>query len=397
MSEILPPGRLLLTKLEQLTLFRPSVLGRRHDLSCYVLVATFAFVFWFSVLLWLVIGAIDPSWGLLIGNFFNLHESAGRIMSVLAAMIGSLCPYFQLRLLSMKNVDFLHEILAYDDLRNETVLKDDYRRRMEDLNRQVVSFLVTSVRISMVIFWLACFAMAVVTPLVMQGFTWFNLMFWSLWYIRLIGCGFYCSGDFIYVLGLWFLGKSHLDIQGDYVMQLLDHLSHPSAPVTDNEVFLIDLCYKKFVMRIKSFNQFSMDIVTPYRLVMTFACASMCFAAHQQSNVAFAVGMDAIMINMYVASLIFLSTACSFSNQRKKMYLVANRIFIKISCQRGSIKQMYILRRMIKSLGNRNLPSICLTDKCMREFEPMEFVNFVLDTFSSFILAAKLYWTHVAN
>lgn len=50
---------------------------------------------------------------------------------------------------------------------------------------------------------------------------------------------------------------------------------------------------------------------------------------------------------------------------------------------------------MVKSLGNYNRPMVCLSDKSGEEMDPMEFVEFVLDTFSQFTLASSLYYSYV--
>ena len=50
---------------------------------------------------------------------------------------------------------------------------------------------------------------------------------------------------------------------------------------------------------------------------------------------------------------------------------------------------------MIKGLGNDEYLIICLTDKSGDEFDPMEFVEFIMEFFANFFLIANLYFDYV--
>ena len=60
-----------------------------------------------------------------------------------------------------------------------------------------------------------------------------------------------------------------------------------------------------------------------------------------------------------------------------------------------SYRPLFILSRMIKSLGNDRYPSICLMDKSGGEFDPLEFVEFIMEFFANFFLIVKLYFDYV--
>src|SRR6185437_16131547 len=105
---------------------------------------------------------------------------------------------------------------------------------------------------------------------------------------------------------------------------------------------------------------------------------------------------DAIVISLYVVSLVFLYSSGSLSIRRRKMYQLANSLFVKISGQnRVPYRSLFILSRMIKSLGNDRYPSICLTDNSGDEFDPMEFFEFIADFIVIFLLVAKLYFDYL--
>src|SRR6266480_6225032 len=114
----------------------------------------------------------------------------------------------------------------------------------------------------------------------------------------------------------------------------------------------------------------------------------------QQDNILLRYALSGACLTAYIIFVSFLSTACSLSIRRRKMYLLANQLFIKASKQR-KVRQLFILRKLVKSLGDMNRPTICLTDKSGEEFEPMEFVEFVFNTFSNFTLAVKVFRVHL--
>ena len=125
----------------------------------------------------------------------------------------------------------------------------------------------------------------------------------------------------------------------------------------------------------------------------SYSVGFMIVSTTQQDNILLRYFLSGTCLTVYII-FVSLSTACSLSIRRRKMYLLANQLFIKASKQR-KIRQLFILRKLIKSLGDMNRPTICLTDKSGEEFEPMEFVEFVFNTFSNFTLVAKVFRVHL--
>src|SRR5205809_164582 len=105
---------------------------------------------------------------------------------------------------------------------------------------------------------------------------------------------------------------------------------------------------------------------------MPYAFGFACFGAHFEDNLPLKVGIDTMVASVYVVIIVFLFAACTLSEKRKQMYVLTNQLFVKISQSRNSPASLVILRRTIKSLGNTNKPTICLTDISGEEFEPME-------------------------
>ena len=199
-----------------------------------------------------------------------------------------------------------------------------------------------------------------------------------------------------YVLGVWFLCKGHLDIHADSIIDKIDdYIRSKKGP---NAVGVANLAieYKKLLVRVKKFDCLSKDLISPYRFVVSYIGAITLFAARQSGILIFEIGIDAFIISLYVVSLVFLYSSSSLSIRRRKMYKLANSLFVKISRQRPvPYRSLFILSRMIKSLGNDRYPSICLMDKSGDEFDPMEFVEFIMEFFANFFLVINLYFDYL--
>jgi len=236
-------------------------------------------------------------------------------------------------------------------------------------------------------------AIAVITPLAVLGVTVKTVTFWLMALAIWTFPAYIIAMDWIYVFGSWFLIKGHLDHQANHLIDRMERLLKDDSGFSLQEVRYLAFWYKELVTRIKKFDRLSKDLVSPYRQLLSYIAGFIVFASHQQDNQLFTIGMDSIMTTLWVVSLLFLSSACSLSHRRKKMYFLANRLFVKAMKQQSmvSLGHLIILRQMVKSLGNSLRPTICLTDKSGEEFEPMEFVEYVAGTFAQFTLAAKLY------
>src|SRR6266487_5479962 len=129
----------------------------------------------------------------------------------------------------------------------------------------------------------------------------------------------------------------------------------------------------------------SRNLISSSRFVISYSLGIAMFATTQQNNLALQYVVCGTAVIVYVVFVSFLSTACSLSIRRKKMYHLANQLFAKASKQRKTtIRTLFTLRRLVKSLGNTSRPTICLTEKSGEEFEPMEFLEFVFNILINF-------------
>jgi len=180
------------------------------------------------------------------------------------------------------------------------------------------------------------------------------------------------------------------------MMEAMEDFHKSKETLSNKAVLSLYTYYRRLVKRVKDFDSFSRDIITPYRLDMSFAFLGLIFAGHQQDNIYFAVGVDIILLSFYCGSLAFLATAGSLSRKRKRAYFLANQLFVKVGkAPHRSLGQLVILRRMIKSLGNDKRPTICLMDGAEGEFDSAEFVEFIAQSLANFALIANLWATHI--
>lgn len=397
MPQTIPSGKQWMSTLEGLYILRPSVVHRQGDYrylagSAHVIIAWIFFGSRFTI------GALYPDVGMALANYFNVLGTAGRLMSFAVGMFVWLLLYFRIRLLIQREIPFFYELMAYDDERKKTILSGEYKERLQKFFKIVLLVLKFTSINTIVTATTVVYGCGLVAPLAILGVTWKNILKWGTGIVVITMPCYYFAMDWVYVFGSWFLCKSHLDMQADVVTDMMAFLLHTQdQTIKDSDVIYIQFRYNRLVKRVREFDILSRDLISPYRLVMSYAVGLGIFAVHKQENLAVQIVFDAYHGSFYIVSLIFLFSACSLSIRRRAMYELANQLFVKVSRERSttSLKQLLVLRQLVKSLGNDNRPTLCLNDKSGEEFEPMEFVEFVLDTFANFSLAANLYHNYV--
>jgi hypothetical protein len=240
----------------------------------------------------------------------------------------------------------------------------------------------------------------IIIPVMIQGWTIYNLLYWTIVEIPAFVAATTSAMYWVYIFGTWFLCKSYLDIQADFLIEKLEEFASQETNLFDvRKALAIYRFYTRLVNRIKQFDDLSRDLISPYRLTVSVFCGALVFGAHQTDMALMTIGIDTVVIFVYVISLTFLSTASSLSNRRRKMYFMTNRLFVNVSSKGkrniANLRSLFILRQLIKSLGSDDSPTICLTEQSGGEFDSMEFVNFVADTFSNFTLVVNLYYAYV--
>jgi hypothetical protein len=332
-----------------------------------------------------------------MGNCLNVLGLAGQMISGFNVAYCSLNLYFHVRLIVLKDIPFIHDLVAYDNAEEESILSGKYRTKAITFITKVVKILkMTEYGVSSWMKMLGIFIAAVVTPITILGFSIGNILFWSISSIPIFIMSYYIGLNWTYVLGVWFLCKGHLDIQADSIIGKIDDYVRSKRDMNVIGVANLDIELKKLIVRVKKFDCLSKDLISPYRLVVSYIGGSLLFATRQSGMVIFEIALDALVISQFVMSLLFLYSSSSLSMRRRKMYKLANSLFVKISRQRPvPYRSLFILSRMIKSLGNDSSPSICLTDMSGDEFNSMEFVQFIADCIANFFLVAQLYFEYV--
>lgn len=393
--EALLPGQQLMSALRRAFHYRPSLVnhqgGFRYWLPWTFIIGNLSL----NVIRWFI-GTVSPEMGLKVGNFYNLIGLAGQMISGIAIAYFSLALYFNIRLIVLEDIPFIHELVAYDDPEKDTILSGEYRTQVITFIRKVVKVLKFAEYGMISSFMLIVFAIAVITPLIILGFSMRNILFWSINSISIFVVVYYIGLNWIYVFGVWFLSKGHLDIQADSIIDKIDDCTRSETAPNASDVADLDFEYKKLLIRVKKFDRLSKDLISPYRFLVSYLGSIVLLGIRQSGILIFEIALDAFIISTYVLSLIFLYSTGSLSNRRRKMYKLANSLYVKISQQRlVPYRSLIILSRMIKSLGNDRYPSICLTDKSGDEFDPMEFFEFIMEFFANFFLVVNLYFDYL--
>lgn len=391
------PGQAWLSKLESLYFLHPSVFGRRlNDKKYWLANIVIVLIQSFNMVI-LLTGAFFPDIGIAMGNFLIYLGVAGQVMSLGAGSFHIFIFYCRFRILAERDVPFIRQLVAYDDPRNRTILSDHYASKVRDIMR--TGWLAIRVAAAVTIFNISVnvFADFFVVPLLFFDINITNVL--KAMVITLFGILSAASfaQDWMYIFGSWFLCKSHLDVQVDCWIDMTERLVTTKERLVNTvDIRYLEFRYNRLTQRVREFDRLSRDLISPYRTVVSYFCVLVIFGAYQQDNLMVKYSFSAIMGTFYVGSLVFLSLSCTLSIRRTRMYQLVNELYVKVSRQSLiTLGQLFTLRRMVKSLGNYNRPTVCLSDKSGEEMDPMEFVEFVLDTFSQFTLASSLYYSYV--
>jgi hypothetical protein len=131
----------------------------------------------------------------------------------------------RIRLIFLKELPSLHQLVAYDDYdhnddhSDKTILHGKFGQRQKDFLRKSVFFLKMASMVTSTNLVVAIFFMAVVTPIIIDGVTVFNVLYWFfLWLLLLSVPSFWLGQDWMCIFGTWFIVKCHYDIQTDCLM-----------------------------------------------------------------------------------------------------------------------------------------------------------------------------------
>lgn len=389
------PGKDWVSMMEKVYLLHPSYVGRQGD-PRYMAGVTFLNMCWYVLSFRYILGVISIELGLSVGNFFVVFGVAGQIISVAAALYVGLLAYFRSRFLNEKELAFVSDVVAYDDSNNQrTVLTGEYRLRATKwLGRAVAVVRMAAIAMSINMF-VSHVVMGIVCPIMVLGWTLYNILFWTLTTIPLLGMSYYFGTDWVYIFGSWFIGKCHLDMQADYMIDQMNLMIRSPAEVDVYPVYLLDKELKSLIKRVQKFDALSMDLISPYRQTSSYIVCIAMVACTKTDNIPLTAAIGAIAASFFLVSLIFVYSACSMSNKRKEMYERSNEIFVRAARERTSITSNLILRRLVKSVGSSSQPTLSLRDKSGQEYESWEFLEFLLETVSNFFLIVSLYNDYV--
>lgn len=191
----------------------------------------------------------------------------------------TLVPYFLIRLFRQKNnLSFMFDLLAYSDNRFRSILTGDSKKRMKQFNERMLKFLKPMSQFFAMEVSLTVIVIGVIVPIMVEGVTVTNALYWSLWILPNLVHAYYLGTDSIYVFGaIWYLPKYHLDAQTDMLINKMEQFAKQTQ-LRDMEIYQFDIAFKRLVTRIKQFDQLSRDLISSSRLTMSYSIGFMIVA-----------------------------------------------------------------------------------------------------------------------
>ena len=100
-----------------------------------------------------------------------------------------------------------------------------------------------------------------VVPLMIQGVTLRNVLFWSVTTSIYTVVYSFIFKNLVYISVSWFLCKSHLDMQADNLIDGMVELTNPQKVINVYDIAVLNIRYKRLVTRIKQFDQLSQKLI----------------------------------------------------------------------------------------------------------------------------------------
>lgn len=289
-----------------------------------------------------------------------------------------------------RDSSFIQDILDYDDPLKETVLVGRLKTKFIN-NLRLLKVADKVAPLAGLEMFLCDIVLCIVAASSLTDD--YAKLVYCLWIpMNAIPC-FMVAVDTIYTLGFWLLCKRHLDLQANvFVSKMTFRLPGKTSKNIarrnlTNRIYRLQSMYQSLVLKVKDFDSFSKKIISPCRILTTFMSGTVFYSAQMMDNQIIKVTLMVAVTVQFLASLVFMSTTSSLSIRRRKMYQQANSLFQTAIKLNIDLREQIVLRRMIKSLGNQNRPTICLTDSSEGELAPMEFVEFIASCVSNYLLA----------
>lgn len=377
-----------LQRLEELVLLHPSSVEpdqrTKYQIKMFlIIILNVLTYFYFAV------GAIYPDIGLLVGTHVSAFGFGGQLYSAGAIPAETYC--LLLRLASWQlnyETRFIKNLLAYDDKKSRKILKGSLRKKLLK-NLGFLSIINSISQIQFALFVVLTVIITVVT-LEMINVTLSMVVAFCFSTPMIIMFVYFFLDSQVYTLAFWFMCKRHLDLQTDALLRSFDRHLQGQLPDT-SYLTSIEKRYHDLLGQIKEFNKYSQNLISPYRLLATISSGVLFYGAQNFSNQYASIAGSCAVICVYITSLAFLSTCSSLSIRRKKLYLLSNSLYIKYIMDRKTWKERMVLRRIIKSLGNNQRPTIGLIDRSGEEMNAMEYVEFVAECFSVYFQTVRTF------
>src|SRR5437868_15163058 len=93
-------------------------------------------------------------------------------------------------------------------------------------------------------------------------------MFWILSATTGFAASYFIAMDTVYIWGSWFICKTHMDLQVEFLISQMEELRKDNNNAMDiDQLFLR---YQNLICRVKTFDNLSKDLISPYRFVISY-------------------------------------------------------------------------------------------------------------------------------
>ena len=321
------------------------------------------------------------------GNTYPFHVIICRTLNFGISSISMLTlgVYF----IFLKRLKIIHEIiqselLPYKSSCSSTALQNELRVRF--LRRMKIVYFVTSMSFRSSLIFGTMFVAYTYTVCALKETSWTSILIWYSWAV--IQTCYICFplSNALWVAGLWYSLKIHLNFQIDQLIQMTRVVSNDDA-----EIKYFFNIYSDLVDKIKKFNEFSKELCFCITITNTLFSACLLCAIYiaLESEPVIAIICTTYCIIFESASLALLGASSSVYERNQSLYRFLNQLYVKMLTTL-SIELKHRLRTMIKDTGSKTRCPLALVNVDDRIYDRQTLARYIVYTIRTVAIVARL-------
>ena len=290
----------------------------------------------------------------------------------------------------LKRMKVIHEIIYSEFLTHQLPSLNDNRQK-KFLRRISFLFYVIDITCKYSAVFGAIFILYTSTASIVKGNDWKLIPVWFFWALSGILFASGPMGDVIWVVGLWYALKTHINMQvGQLSEQTTRMLTLNSTDLRMNFISLFKT-YKALIVKMKTFNHFSKELsffITVFNTVFA-ACLLYSIYLMIDSELFLSLILIFYWVIFELGSLAVLAASSSIYKENRTLYCTLNEVYVNKSLAL-STEMKRELQAMIKNTGSKSKCPLALVNIDGRIYDHQILARYVIYSIRMVAVVARL-------